>query len=559
MKKYIVIIIILLLAAALRFPDLERVPPPFNVDEAVNAYDAYSLLKTGCDQWGHPWPITMRAFNDYRRPATIYSAIPFMAIFGLTIYGIRAMAAFWGWLCVLFLYRLVRDMFTPRAGAFAALMLALAPWHIAFSRVGLEACGPMLFTVIAGLWCGWRWHRHHRPGWLIAAGMFLGLSLYTYTTTQAFTPLLLLICGLIFFREFWTYRTHALITIIIFILITAPLAWAVVTNDVTWNRLNRISMFQPDLPFLESLRNIGTQWLGHFKPGYLFIEGDAQPVHHPQGFGELYWVDALLVPLGMVYLMMKRKGKATVLLLAWLTLGPLPAALTIEDMGTAHSMRGMLGLPVWAIVSGLGWAQIVNWLQPDIESIIDELTNRRMANSESRMGNGEWRMANGEWRMANHSILNVSFFKLTLIGLLLGALVWNAITVLHHYYTVYPIEAGRSFEYGVREAMEYVLAHEDEYDTIVLTNWISQPHIFAVFFKHYDPRDFQRTRASYGDQLSEKLTVWGDKYITGDVDKLYTELDNALFVARPHMLRDVDPVLVINHPDGSPAFKIIVK
>jgi hypothetical protein len=144
-------------------------------------------------------------------------------------------------------------------------------------------------------------------------------------------------------------------------------------------------------------------------------------------------------------------------------------------------------------------------------------------------------------------------------GALALALVVNAGLVLHHYATVYPVEAARAFEYGVREAMAYVSAHEHAYETVVLTNWISQPHIFAVFFQQYDPRAFQEMRAPYGDRLSEKLTAWGEKYRTGDVDALYAEIDHGLFVARPHMLPDVEPLLVIPHPDGTPAFKIVSK
>ena len=107
--------------------------------------------------------------------------------------------------------------------------------------------------------------------------------------------------------------------------------------------------------------------------------------------------------------------------------------------------------------------------------------------------------------------------------------------------------------------MDYVIAHEDEVDTIVLTDWISQPHIFAVFYAGYDPAAFQQTHAPYGDRLSEKLSAWGDKYRIGDVDALYAELEHGLFVARPHMLEGVEPEVVVLHPDGTPAFKVIRK
>lgn len=509
------LIAILWLALALRVVALERVPPPLNVDEAVNAYDAYSLLKTGRDQWGRPWPVTLRAFNDYRRPATIYSAMPFMAIFGLTIFGIRAMAAFWGWWTVVFTYRLARDMFGARAGLAAALLLALSPWHLAFSRLGVEVSGPLLCALVAGLDCAWRWYRTRRAVWLVAAGIAFALAVYSYTTAQAFVPLLLLAIGALFGRELWQQRGAVLLTGVLVALLLAPLAVAVLANPSSWNRLNAISVFAD--PQAQGWQTVFRQWAGHFAPGYLFFRGDAQPVHHAPGFGQLYWVEMALIPLGALGLARCRDRRAAGLLLAWLVLGPIPAALTRQDMGSANSMRGIAGLPAWAILSGLGLATIM----PPLKS--------------GRV-----------WRAA-------------LSGVLLGALAWNAAVVLRHYFTVFPVTHARDFEYGIREAMAYALAHEDEYETIVLTNWISQPHIFAVFFTQYDPRAFQQTHAPYGDRLSEKLTAWGDKYMTGDVDQLYADMAHGLFIARPHMLPDVAPALVITHPDGSPAFKIITK
>jgi 4-amino-4-deoxy-L-arabinose transferase-like glycosyltransferase len=517
LAEWLTVVAILLLAAALRLADLERVPPALNVDEAVNAYEAYSLLNTGRDEWGAPWPVTMRTFNDYRRPAIVYSAIPFIAVFDLTIFGIRATAAFWGWLGVLFTYRLARDMFGRQVGVLAGLMLALSPWHIGLSRIGMEGTS-LAFLVVAGMWCLWRWYQGRRQRWLIAAGVVWGLSLYTYTPTQALTPLLLLACGVIFFKQLWQQRRATLLGALLFLLVAAPLVYTIVTNEVTWNRLKVVSLFRPGEPLVPTLRLAGRQWLGHYSPAYLFLRGDADEVLHAQGFGQLYWLDMLLLPLGLVGLAQGRYDRrAVALLLAWIALASLPAALTVTYKGLPHSLRGIPVLPAWMTLSALG-----------IQTI--------------------W----GARRLAPR-------WKAALLGLLASALVWNAALVLKHYFVVYPVQSARAFEYGIKEAMDYVTAHEDEYETIVLTNWISQPHIFAVFFQKYDPRAFQETHAEYGTGLSEKLSRWGAKYMTGDVDQLYHQLEHGLFVARPHMLPGVEPTLLIYHPDGSPAFKIVVK
>jgi 4-amino-4-deoxy-L-arabinose transferase-like glycosyltransferase len=508
------VIAILLLAAALRFVDLEETPPPFNVDEALHAYEAYAILHTGHDQWGTPWPVTFRAFNDYRRPAAIYTAVPFIAIYGLTIYAIRAMAAFWGWLSVVLIYRLARDLLGWREGLAAALLLTLSSWHVGFSRLGVEASGPLLVTVIAGLDFGWRWYRTRHRAWLLAAGMAFGASLYTYTITQAFTPLLLGAIALIFAGPLRKDLGGALAAALVVIVIAIPLVIALVTSPVTWNRLDAISVLSD--PNAGGWTLALRQWLGHFSPRYLFISGDASPIHHIQGFGQLFWVDMLLAPRGLIAIFRQgRDRRAALLVLAWLVISAVPPALTRQDMGSPNSMRGIAGVGAWAIVSGIGLASL------------------------------------------GHSLQRSTALRRAIATIAVIALFTNAGLVLHAYFTTYPVETARAFEYGVREAVEYVEAHADEVDTIVLTDWISQPHIFAVFFSAYDPEAFQRTHASYGDRLSEKLTAWGHDYRTGDVEKLYEEHDRALFIARPHMLDGIEPEFVVLHPDGTPAFKVL--
>ena len=51
------LILILALAAFLRFYKIGQVPPSLNWDEVAIGYNAYSILKTGKDEWGVPFPL----------------------------------------------------------------------------------------------------------------------------------------------------------------------------------------------------------------------------------------------------------------------------------------------------------------------------------------------------------------------------------------------------------------------------------------------------------------------------------------------------------------------
>ena len=143
----IVLGLILALAAVIRLARLDSVQTGFQVDEASNAWNAYSLLHTGRDEWGKPWPVFYaRAFDDYRSPIYLYFLMPFQALGGMNVYTTRLPAAISGIVTVALIYFIGRRMFNPAVGLLAAAFLALAPSHVEYSQWGYEASlSPLLF------------------------------------------------------------------------------------------------------------------------------------------------------------------------------------------------------------------------------------------------------------------------------------------------------------------------------------------------------------------------------------------------------------------------------
>src|SRR3989344_4193346 len=107
MKK-VILILILLLAASLRFLHLADYPAGLNADEAALGYNAYSLLLTGKDEHGHPWPVNLESFGDFKPAGYAYFLIPFIKVFGLTEFAVRLTSALFGVLAVLFTYLLIK-------------------------------------------------------------------------------------------------------------------------------------------------------------------------------------------------------------------------------------------------------------------------------------------------------------------------------------------------------------------------------------------------------------------------------------------------------------------
>ena len=82
-------ILIIFLAFVTRFFALSSFPPGLYSDETALGYNAFSLLKTGRDEFGNPWPLTLRSFGDYKPPLSSWSMMPFIVIFGLFVYIIK--------------------------------------------------------------------------------------------------------------------------------------------------------------------------------------------------------------------------------------------------------------------------------------------------------------------------------------------------------------------------------------------------------------------------------------------------------------------------------------
>src|SRR3989339_1172095 len=103
--------LILGLAFLLRIIALDSYPVGFTPDEASFGYDAYSLLKTGKDQWGNSFPLVLKSFGDYKAPVYAYLTMPSVAIFGLTKFAVRLPNALLGSLAVYVVYLLINKLF----------------------------------------------------------------------------------------------------------------------------------------------------------------------------------------------------------------------------------------------------------------------------------------------------------------------------------------------------------------------------------------------------------------------------------------------------------------
>src|SRR3989344_3594374 len=133
-KNKFALILIIIIAFSLRFPGLGSSLHSLDWDENSNAYNAYSILKTGRDEYGNLFPLANRSFEDYKPPLYMYLNVLTIPIFGLTPLAARFPAAFLGTLTIPVIYFLTYKLMenqkmvnAKNCALLAAFLLAISP------------------------------------------------------------------------------------------------------------------------------------------------------------------------------------------------------------------------------------------------------------------------------------------------------------------------------------------------------------------------------------------------------------------------------------------------
>ncbi|GIX45055.1 MAG: hypothetical protein KatS3mg130_1463 [Candidatus Sumerlaea sp.] len=154
-------------ALLLRVLFLGSLPPALFRDEAEKLYTAWCLATTGHDAEGRLLPLFIHVFGVTTSAVYQYAAIPFVWLLGLNEWSARLPAAVVGTLTVLFLWLWARRVYGELVANWAALLLALSPWHVVFSRWAQQGIFLPLWLAV-GMWAwsnflrGKRWGRDSR-------------------------------------------------------------------------------------------------------------------------------------------------------------------------------------------------------------------------------------------------------------------------------------------------------------------------------------------------------------------------------------------------------------
>jgi len=553
MKPKLILIVILLIATVTRFWGLSIAPVSPNWDEVSLGYNAYSILKTGRDEWGTFLPTIFPAFGDYKLPVFVYASVPVMAIFGLNIFSIRFISALSGVVAVYGIYLLTNLVFkkakTPfnhqglSAGHFSALILSLLPWHIFLSRPALEAnLGLPLY--LFGLY--FLFSSLNKTAHLIYSASLLGLAMHTYNSYRVLVPLTAVLFLVFYFKKIAFKSYYFWISLVIAIL-ASTLVISQIKNGQGLARYEKLKILNTNTiyqigqarqnsnlpePLPKLIHNrpvffttqVVKNYFSYFTPQFWNQSRGAQYQFAIPGKNLVTYPVLALCLLGLFFVL-KTKSKTASFFVVLFFLSPLAASFTNDP---PQAIRPSPLIIFVCLFFAFGLYHVQSSLKRHQETVI---------------------------------CLVISLFAI------------SSVLYLKNYWYNYQLQYSSSWQYGYKQVFDYISKNGHNDQNVFVTKKYGEPHIFDFFFNKADPVIVQNKGETI--RFSKSDWLWTDKFQNhyfvndwqipvGVVSKLSLESGleistaNSLLITTPDHVPSNSTILgTINFLDGSIAFIIL--
>ena len=448
MKSKIFIIFILLIGFLCRILFVNQLPPSLNWDEVSHGYNAYSILKTGKDEWGTAFSTIFRCFGDFKLPIYIYLSIPSILIFGLNQFSIRLLSILDGTITPLIIYLILKKLTKPKSFIpyFGLLLASLSPGLIFLSRIALEANLFMLLFCLSFYLL-----ITQKYAW---SSFIYGLSLFTYNSSRVLLPFYLFSLIYLIARSKFNLKKslHHFLPFIILIGLTlfqtfnqsgqARYQWVSLLDSGSINHINELRQVYPR--FLVNKVTYFTftaakNYLSHFNPQFLFFQGGS---HYQFSLPNFYLISPLLIPfliLGLIFILKNIKEPSFQLILLWWLVSPIPSSITRD---APHILRSIIFIPTTLIIISLGFFYFLK------------------------------------------KFPKISIFYLV-ITLLIGQIFfWPK-------YLNYVKQYSSSWQYGYQQTVNFIKEKYSEYSQIIFTKKYGEAHEFVLFYWPWNPSVYQ--------------------------------------------------------------------
>ncbi len=347
---------IFLLSIILNFYHLDKIPPGLYIDEASIGVNAYSILKTGKDEYGVKFPLYFKSLGDYKLPVYIYLTSLSMAIFGKNEIAVRFPSAFFGTMAILVLYLLlefilVKDpttklTFKQKYPLLFIFLLSVSPWFMQFVGPAFEVTVAFFFFYLSCYLYLLSQKRKNIFLYIISHLSFI-ITVYTYHSYKIFTPIVL---TLILFNSVKIIKNvknnyhYIFLTLVSLVLVSYSFFPNFANTRFLQTSAFPIVSVNNAIIFLRN-------YISYFSTDFLFSFGDGISRHQFLNFGVLArWTLPFLL-IGFLAILKKNKSCLKYAALGLLAVGPIPASLVLPS---PHSLRSLTIVVAYILIISYG-------------------------------------------------------------------------------------------------------------------------------------------------------------------------------------------------------------
>lgn len=541
-SKIILFVVIILIAALLRFYQLGEFPSGFDSDEAAWGYNAYSILKTGADEYGVKLPIVLKSFGEYKGVLYSYFTIPFIYFLDLTPWVVRIPSVLFSLGSMFILYLITKELTKKDSIALLTMFFyAISPWSIILSRVVADFNLAFFFT-LGLIYALLQLRKSFSLYWFVLAYLAGVASIFSYTASRFYVVIavfIFLCLSLLKSRRLvWENSFLGLFVCLL-------LSGIVYTTFGTTERFSQISIFsspatklvmeeqiredQFQHPIITRLfhnkvfsysRTILENYNKYINLDFLFLSGGLPLRENISQSGLLYLWQLPFLLLGIYVLIKKHKFVAGIFA-SWLILLLIPSVITYDEVPNVH--RSLIILPPMLITISIGFMYFFE-----------------------------------------HTFFK-RFGKFLLIFLLV-VIFFEFFYFLHQYFSHYPIHRPWYRGYAHRTLVDKLNNGYAHYKKVYMTKNQMGSYIYILFYGKWDPSHYQKM-GSPGDFedgkgfgkyifIEKDCPLSGGKTgkdkVKGEEDVLYINRGDCIPPESNSKLIDV-----INWKDGNPAFQLV--
>lgn len=487
---YIFLVVVIILGFFLRFFRLGDMPISLHRDEAFLGYNAYSILKTGNDISGIFLPFHLESFL-FSPAGYSYFSIPFLALFGLNDFSIRAASAFFGLLTIPLVFLITINLFHKHnkkkyIALFSAFFIAISPWHINLSRVAVENT-IVTFFVCLGVLSFLIYQKKKSSPHVIIGFISFGITLLIYQASRIFVPIFIPFIHIVLNYSRSKKNIHFLLLYLFLIII--PVFYILFSEDLSWRVRSLSIISEPGIRAIveeQAIRDhianvpywisrvfhnnpIGiflffiNNFFNHLSFNFLFYDGNFPDRFRIPQMGLLYFFELPLIVAAFYYLSRKYK-KIIIFLSGWILIALMGSALTFHDV--PNMQRVLIAAPAFSIISGYGLFVLFEFSK------------------------------------------NIKKFRRVIMPLIIFVMIFNISYFFIQYFVQGKFYMPWYRQDGYKELVKEVNKILPEYKRVIVTSRESAPTIFFLLYSKYEPIKFQKDTSDIDLQESDHVDFY---------------------------------------------------